>query len=58
MTDAEMNAEQVRFRELIAKERKRQAAAAALFIASGRLELVNWKDFQASFVDYAYWQQR
>lgn len=58
MTDAEMIAEQVKFRGLIALERKRQSAAAALFLASGRVELVNWKEFQAAFVDYAFWQQR
>jgi lipopolysaccharide export system permease protein len=58
MTDAEMIALQVEYRDLIAKERKRQSAAAAMFIASGRLELVNWKEFQAAFVDYAFWQQR
>jgi lipopolysaccharide export system permease protein len=58
MTDAEMYAEQVRFRELIAKERKRQSVAAAMWIASGRIHRVDWKEFQAAFVDYAFWQQR
>jgi lipopolysaccharide export system permease protein len=58
MTDAEMAAEQRKFRELIALERKRQAAAAAMFIASGRLRDVNWKEFQAAFVDYAHWQSK
>jgi lipopolysaccharide export system permease protein len=57
MTDAEMIAEQAKYLDLIKKERKRQAAAAALYIASGRLDQVNWKEFQAAFVDYAAWQQ-
>lgn len=58
MTDAEMIAEQIKFRALIASERKRQSAVAALYIASGRLELVPWDKFQAAFVDYSFWQQR
>ena len=58
MTDAEMIAEQTKFRALIASERQRQSAVAALYIASGRLELVPWDKFQAAFVDYSFWQQR
>jgi lipopolysaccharide export system permease protein len=58
ITNDEMIVEQRKFRALINDERKRQSAAAAMFIASGRLELVNWKEFQASFTEYAWWQQQ
>jgi lipopolysaccharide export system permease protein len=57
VTDAEMVVEQRKFRALITNERKRQSAAAAMFIASGRVEMVNWVEFQGAFTDYATWQQ-
>jgi lipopolysaccharide export system permease protein len=57
-TTAELDAEQSKFRNLLAKERKRQATAAALWIASGRIQRVNWKQFQKAFVDYRFWEQK
>ena len=57
-TTAELDAEQAKFRSLVAKERKRQATAAALWIASGRIQRVNWKQFQKAFVDYRFWEQK
>jgi lipopolysaccharide export system permease protein len=57
-TTAELDAEQAKFRGLVAKERKRQATAAALWIASGRIQRVNWKQFQKAFVDYRFWEQK
>jgi lipopolysaccharide export system permease protein len=57
-TTAEMVAEQANFRRLIQKERQRQATAAALWIASGRLQRVDWAQVQRAFIDYGYWTQR
>ena len=57
-TTAELDAEQVKFRTLVANERKRQATAASLWIASGRIQRVNWKQFQRAFIDYRFWEQK
>lgn len=57
-TTAELDAEQAKFRTLVAKERQRQATAAALWIASGRIQRVNWKQFQRAFVDYSFWERK
>ena len=57
-TTAELDAEQAKFRSLIAKERKRRAIDAGLWIASGRIERVNWKQFQSAFTDYRRWEQK
>src|SRR5262249_47015794 len=51
-TTAEMVAEQADFRKKIARERKRQAVAAALWIGSGRLDRVDWFHVQEAFIDY------
>jgi lipopolysaccharide export system permease protein len=57
-TTAELSAEQAKFRTLVANERKRQAIAAALWIGSGRIQRVNWKQFQRAFIDYRFWEQK
>lgn len=57
-TTAELNVEQAKFRTLVANERRRQATAASLWIASGRIQRVNWKQFQRAFIDYRFWEQK
>ncbi len=57
-TTAELDSQQAKFRTLVAQERKRQATAAALWIASGRIQRVNWKQFQKAFIDYHFWERK
>ena len=57
-TTAEMTKEQAKYRDLIEKERQRQAIAASLWMASGRFERVDWAGVQTAFVDYGYWTQK
>jgi lipopolysaccharide export system permease protein len=57
-TTGELVAEQAEFRRLIEEERLRQASAAGLWIASGRIRRVDWAQVQRAFVDYGYWNQR
>jgi lipopolysaccharide export system permease protein len=54
-TDAELSQQQRRVRVKLANERKRQSYAAALWIASGRIQRVPWKEFQTAFIDYNSW---
>jgi lipopolysaccharide export system permease protein len=55
MTVDEMRAKEADYREKIMLERKRQAVAAAWYIGSGRLSLVQWGEVQAAFSKYDYW---
>jgi lipopolysaccharide export system permease protein len=57
-TTSEMVAEQADLRRLIQKERQRQALAASLWIGSGRVQRVDWRQVQIAFMDYGYWTQR
>ncbi len=57
LTATELVARQADRRRLIAQERRRQAGAAALWIASGRLGLVSWPAIRAASIDYDYWSQ-
>ncbi len=57
-TTLDLTAEQAKYRKLIARERARQAMAAALWISSGRLERVDWKSTQQAFLDYSFWNHR
>jgi lipopolysaccharide export system permease protein len=57
LTDGEILLKQAELRERLAKERKRQAALAALKIASGRLDQVSWVGIRAAYRDYDYWQK-
>jgi lipopolysaccharide export system permease protein len=57
-TTSEMVAEQANFRRLIRMERQRQAIAASLWIGSGRVQRVDWRQVQIAFIDYGYWTQR
>jgi lipopolysaccharide export system permease protein len=56
MTVDEMKAKEAEYREKIVMERKRQAVAAAWYIGSGRLSLVQWNEVQAAYSKYAYWK--
>jgi len=55
MTLAEMREREDDYRDKIALERKRQAVAAAMWIASGRPNWVKWEDVQAAFAKYDFW---
>jgi lipopolysaccharide export system permease protein len=57
-TTRELTAEQASFRKKIKRERKNQAMAAALWIASGRLNRVGWDSVQKAFIDYSFWSRR
>jgi lipopolysaccharide export system permease protein len=57
-TTAEMVAEQANLRVLISRERQRQAIEAALWMASGRIERVDWRQVQSAFIDHGYWSRR
>jgi lipopolysaccharide export system permease protein len=57
LTAAELVARQAERRRLISQERRRQAGAAALWIASGRLGLVDWPHIRSASIDYTYWEQ-
>ena len=56
LTRAEIVARQAKRRAQIDLERTRQAAAAGLWIASGRIGRVKWSDIQGAFTDYAFWK--
>ncbi len=62
MTVAEMREKMADYRDKILLERKRQAVAAAMWIASGlginsdRMGKVDWVAIRFAFKDYDYWQ--
>ena len=57
-TTSDMVIEQARFRKLIAKERRRQAIAASLWIGSGRIGRADWAQVQRAFIDFGYWNSK
>jgi lipopolysaccharide export system permease protein len=57
-TVPEMVAEQASNRRLLARERKRQAIAASLWVASGRIERIDWPGIDKASNDYSYWLRR
>jgi lipopolysaccharide export system permease protein len=57
LTTAELAARQADRLRLMSQERRRQSGAAALWIASGRLGLVDWPHIRAASSDYDYWRQ-
>jgi len=56
LTGPQILAKQVERRRQIDTERARQASAAGLWIASGRIGRVNWPEIQTAFVDYDFWR--
>ena len=54
-TDAELSHEQLKVRARLRDERKRQSYAAALWIATGRIQRVKWDEFQKAVIDYNTW---
>jgi lipopolysaccharide export system permease protein len=58
MTDAELEDNQKDFRDKIKFERRRQAYAASLLLASGKPDRVDWGEFQKAFIDYNFWEQK
>lgn len=57
LTNSEMVAKKIKLKGLIENERKRQAMAAALWIASGRIGRVDWPHLDAAFRDYQRWER-
>jgi len=56
MTRGELITKQRLRERQIRDERQRQAMAAGLWIASGRIGRVKWPEIQAAFTDYAFWK--
>jgi lipopolysaccharide export system permease protein len=56
MTVAEMTEKKAEYLENIAMSRKRQAAAAAWLIGSGRPGLVEWREVQSAYRNYDFWR--
>ncbi len=54
-TTPELILDQIDFRKKMAKERKRQAMGASLWMGMGRLNRVDWAQVHRSFVDYGTW---
>ena len=58
MTGTEIRAEHAKVRHLINTERKRQAIAAGLWIASGRIGRVDWPNIRDAIRDDVRWQRQ
>jgi lipopolysaccharide export system permease protein len=58
MTSGEIARELVKLNKLIEQERKRQAVGAALWIAAGRINRVDWPHIGAAYRDYARWERQ
>lgn len=58
MTDSELTTERVKYANLVERERKHQAAAACLAIASGRIQRVQWPGVRMAFVELNYWTRK
>jgi lipopolysaccharide export system permease protein len=58
MTAQELARELAKVNRQLSEERQRQAVAAALWIASGRLNRVDWPHFGAAYRDYARWERQ
>ncbi len=57
-SNSELSAEQAVLRRKIASEQARQAVAASMWMASGRLNRVNWPAVGESFREYPYWKKK
>lgn len=57
-TDRELSDEQAVLRRKIASEQARQAVAATMWIASGRIDRVSWPSVGESFRDHPYWKKK
>lgn len=55
LTKTEMVSRQIDLLKVIENERKRQAVAASLWVASGRVGRVDWPHIHAAFHDYHRW---
>jgi lipopolysaccharide export system permease protein len=58
MTAREVTRELADLDRKIRQERQRQAIAAALWIASGRIERVDWPHIGQAYREHAYWQRQ
>lgn len=57
-TDREITEEQISLNKRIRDERARQAVVATMWIASGRIDKVNWPDVGDAYKDFPYWQDK
>ena len=58
MTNAELTVQQAIFQRKIDEEQARQAVAAAMWIASGRLSRVNWPEVGEAYTKFPYWKKK
>jgi lipopolysaccharide export system permease protein len=58
MTNNQINRAQAEFRSKIQHERARQAVGAAFWIASGRLDRIDWPGIGEAYRKYDYWQRK
>jgi len=58
LTDGEIVAKQGELRERVATARKKQAAAAALLIAAGKVDRISWGEIRTAAVDHVYWEHK
>ncbi len=58
LTNTEINENQVEFKRKIAVERKKQAAKAAMSIAAGQIQAVEWPAVRNSSLEYPYLHQK
>ncbi len=57
-TVPKLRSEQEENRRLLARERKRQSIAAALWVGSGRMDRIDWPAIDSACNDYAFWLRR
>ena len=57
-TTPELIAEQQQLRTKMERERKRMAIEAAMAVAAGRLDRLQWGPIQKSFPDYQFWKRK
>lgn len=58
MTVPEIEAKQASLRDQIAHERQRQAVGAAMKLAAGQFEKVDWERVGEAYQDYQYWGKK
>jgi lipopolysaccharide export system permease protein len=58
MTNDELSEQQVVLEKKISRERLRQAVAATMWIASGRIERVKWPEVGQAYKEFPFWKKR
>lgn len=58
LTAAEMDAREIELRRLIDRQPKLHAVSAAMWIGSGRMYGVNWRELNKTLLDVPYWKMK